>query len=78
MFDQNIHVMTVILGFISDGTESGFIKKMLSTKPRDVAETIVRNQIKCKDVIYVKWYWRFIMFFIKNIPEFIFKRIDIK
>ena len=78
LFDQNIHVMTVILGFISDGRESGFIKKMLSTKPRDVAETVVRNQIKCKDVIYVKWYWRYIMFFIKNIPEFIFKRIDIK
>ena len=78
LFEQNIHVMTVILGFIGDGTESGFIKKMLSTKPRDVAETIVRNQIKCKDVIYVKWYWRYIMFFIKNIPEFIFKRIDIK
>ena len=78
LFDQNIHVMTVILGFIKDGTESSFIKKILSAKPRDVAETIVLNQIKCKDVVYVKWYWRYIMFFIKNIPESIFKRIDIK
>ncbi len=78
LFDYNIHVMTVILGFIRDGSETNSIKKMLSAKPREIAELIVSNQIKCRNIVYLKWYWRYIMFIIKNIPEFIFKRIDIK
>ena len=78
LFDQNIHVMTVILGFISDETEMNFVKKTLSAKPREIAQSIVSNQIKCKDIIYLKWQWRYIMFIVRNIPEFIFKRINIK
>ena len=30
LFDQNVHVMTVILGFIKDGSETNVVKKMLS------------------------------------------------
>ena len=78
LFDQNIHVMTVILGFIRDGTEMSFIKKKLSANPRDVAKSIVSNQMKSKDIVYLKWQWRYIMFLVKSIPEFIFKRINIK
>ena len=78
LFDQNIHVMTVILGFISDETEMNFVKKTLSAKPREIAQSIVSNQIKCKDIVYLKWQWRYIMFIVRNIPEFIFKRINIK
>ena len=78
LFDQNIHVMTVILGFIRDETEMNFIKKTLSAKPREIAQSIVSNQIKCKDIVYLKWQWRYIMFIVRNIPEFIFKRINIK
>ena len=78
LFDYNIHVMTVILGFIRDDTETNIIKKMLSAKPREIAESIVSSQIKCKNILYFKWQWRYIMLIIKNIPEFIFKRINIK
>lgn len=78
LFDQNIHVMTVILGFIRDETEMNFVKKTLSAKPREIAQSIVSNQIKCKDIVYLKWQWRYIMFIVRNIPEFIFKRINIK
>lgn len=78
LFDQNIHVMTVILGFIRDGTEMNFIKKTLSANPRDVAKSIVSNQMKSKDIVYLKWQWRYIMFIVRSIPEFIFKRINIK
>ena len=78
LYDQNIHVMTVILGFIKGENETSFIKKMLSEEPREIAESIVSSQIKCKDIIYLKWHWRFIMLMIKNIPEFIYKRINIK
>ena len=78
LFDQNIHVMTVILGFIRDGTEMSFIKKTLSANPRDVAKSIVSNQMKSKDIVYLKWQWKYIMFIVRSIPEFIFKRINIK
>ena len=77
LFDQNIHVMTVILGFIRDGTEMNFIKKTLSANPRDIAKSIVRSQMKSKDIVYLKWQWRYIMFIVRSIPEFIFKRINI-
>ena len=77
LFDQNIHVMTVILGFIRDETEMNFIKKTLSANPRDIAKSIVSNQMKSKDIVYLKWQWRYIMFIVRSIPEFIFKRINI-
>ena len=72
------NVMTVILGFIRDGTEMNFIKKTLSANPRDIAKSIVSSQMKSKDIVYLKWQWRYIMFIVRNIPEFIFKRINIK
>ncbi len=78
LYDQNIHVMTAILGFIKDEKEANFIEKMLSSKPREIAELIVSSQVKCKDIVYLKWHWRYIMFVVKNIPEFIFKRINIR
>ena len=77
LHNHNIHVMTVILGFIKDGTEINFLKKILSAKPREIAESIVSNQVSCNNVVYFKWHWKYIMFIVRNIPEFIFKRINI-
>ncbi len=77
VFDHNIHVMTVILGFIKDENETNLVKNILGARPREVAELIVRNQIKCKNIVYLKWYWKYIMFIVRNIPEFIFKRMHI-
>jgi hypothetical protein len=40
-----------------------------------VGEAVYRGVMGKKDVVYVKWFWRWIMLVITNIPEFIFKKL---
>ena len=49
----------------------------LSSTPNYLAKSIFTSQQKRRDVIYVKWYWRYILFIVNIIPEFIFKRTNI-
>jgi decaprenylphospho-beta-D-erythro-pentofuranosid-2-ulose 2-reductase len=42
-----------------------------------VAESIVSAIDKCKDVLYVPFQWQPIMFVIRNIPERIFKKLNL-
>jgi short-subunit dehydrogenase len=73
---KGIQVLTVKPGFVNTAmTEDMDLPKHLTASPEDVAQKIfkaVRNQ---NNVIYVKWYWRWIMFVVKALPEFIFKKI---
>ena len=71
--DSGVHVMTVIPGFIRDDSK----EKFLSCSAKYLAEKIITSQRNRKDIIYVKWYWRFILFLVDMIPEFIFKRTNI-
>ena len=65
--------MTVIPGFIKDDSE----KVTFSCSPKFLAKQIYKSNRKRKNIIYVKWYWRYIMFIINLIPEYIFKKVDI-
>jgi len=40
-----------------------------------VANTVYKAVDKKKNVVYVKWFWRWIMLIIKSIPEPIFKKL---
>ena len=65
--------MTVVPGYIRETGEN----KYLSSTPGYLAKSIFASQQKRRDVIYVKWYWRYILFIVNIIPEFIFKRTNI-
>lgn len=72
------HVVTVKPGFIDTAmTAEMNLPPILTATPDQVAADIIAAMDKSKDVIYTRWFWRWIMLVIKHIPEFIFKRLSI-
>jgi len=78
LYQSNVQVLTVKPGFVNTKMTQGLnLPKKLTAEPQDVAVDIFKAQQNKKDVIYTKAKWRLIMFVIKNIPEFIFKKLSI-
>ena len=69
--------MTVKPGFVATAMTVGIVdpKSPLVATPKQVARDIVRGIKKRKDVIYSRWFWRYIMLIIRSVPERIFKRL---
>jgi decaprenylphospho-beta-D-erythro-pentofuranosid-2-ulose 2-reductase len=77
-FEENVQVITVKPGFVyTKMTENLPLPKSLTSTPREVANAIYKSFIKKKNVIYIKWFWKYIMIIIKNIPEFQFKKMKL-
>lgn len=75
---QNIHVLTVKPGFVQTKMTAHLtLAPLLTTTPELVANKVIAAQQSKKNVLYVKWIWRYIMIVIKLIPEFIFKRLQL-
>jgi len=74
LFHQKIHVMTVLPGFVyTKMTEHLELPKLLTAKPEEVANAVYNGFKKRKNIVYVKWFWKWIMLIITSIPESIFK-----
>ena len=76
--DYNIHVSTIILGFIKNKEKQSGMREVLSVDPNIAADKIFEAQQKNKDVVFIMWSWKYILIIIKLIPEFIFKRLNLK
>lgn len=73
-----VHVLTVLPGFVyTKMTENLKLPAPLTATPEEVAERIYDALQKKKNIIYVKWFWKWIMFIIRNIPEAIFKKLKL-
>jgi len=78
LYREGVHVVTVQPGFVyTKMTENLQLPKMLTAKPAEVADQVYRAVEKKKNVVYVKWYWRWIMLVIKAVPESIFKKLKL-
>lgn len=76
LFHENAHVMTVIPGFVATKmTEHLDLNKRITATPDEVADAVFKGFRKKKNVLYVKWFWRYIMLIIKLIPEGMFKKM---
>lgn len=76
LFKKGVTVITVLPGYVATKmTEGADLPKLLVAKPAEVADDIYKAWRKKKNVIYTKWFWRYIMMIIKSIPEFFFKRM---
>ena len=42
---------------------------ILTCSPKYVATQIVKVQIKKKNIVYIKWLWKYIIAIVKLIPE---------
>jgi len=78
LFREGVHVATIQPGFVyTRMTENLKLPPLLTAKPEDVADTVYSAVKNKKNVMYVKWFWRWIMFIIRSIPEFMFKKLKL-
>lgn len=74
---SNVNVVTIKPGFVDTPMTSEFKKGFLWAKPNGVAEKIVKAIDLKRDEIYIRFYWKFIMRVVSEIPEIIYKRLKI-
>lgn len=76
---SGINVLTVKPGFIDTPMTAHLEKRpaVLWASPDKVASLIIKAWRKEKSVIYAPAFWRYIMWVIVSIPEFIFKRLSL-
>jgi short-subunit dehydrogenase len=73
-----VHVLTVKPGFVKTGMTVGMnLPARLTALPSEVADDIYQAQQNHKNILYSKWFWRWLMLIIKAIPEWKFKRMDL-
>ncbi|MGX5819188.1 SDR family oxidoreductase [Chitinophaga lutea] len=78
LFHTGVHVMSVQPGFVyTRMTENLTLPPLLTARPEQVAKDIFQAAGKKKNVLYTRWFWRYIMLIIRNIPEFIFKKLKL-
>lgn len=72
---KNVHVLTVLPGFVATRMTEGMdLKPALTATPDQVAEQVFKAVRHRKDRIYVKPVWWLVMSVIRNIPEAVFKK----
>ena len=77
LIKNNVHVMTVLPGFMDTRMTADLdLPKPLTSSPQKAASLIWEGMSKKKNIIYVSGIWKWIMLVIKNIPEFIFKKLS--
>jgi len=71
---SGVNVLTVKPGFVDTPMTAQFPKGALWATPSKVASDILHAVRRGRGVLYTPWFWRPIMFVIKNLPETLFVR----
>jgi hypothetical protein len=74
LYKKGVSVLTIKPGYVDTPMVAKIPNKLLVAKPEVVARGIVRAIEKKKDVVYLPWFWRGILFAVKLVPEPIFKK----
>jgi decaprenylphospho-beta-D-erythro-pentofuranosid-2-ulose 2-reductase len=78
LFDKKVHVMTIKPGFMATKMTEGLpLNPKLTATPKEAAASIFKAYKKRRNVAYVLPVWGIIMMVIRNIPEFIFKKLKL-
>lgn len=72
-----VDVLTVKPGFVDTPMTAHLKKNPLYASADSVGETIYKAMKGRRDLIYTPFFWRYIMFIIRSIPEAIFKRLGL-
>lgn len=75
LFPYGVHVINFKLGFVDTPMTKDFPKGPLWANPAHIASSAVAAIDKKCNTVYLPFFWRFIMLIIKNVPEFIFKKM---
>ncbi len=78
LFNKKVRVMTIKPGFMDTKMTSGLpLNPKLTATPQQAANYIYKGYKNKKDEIYILPIWWLIMLIIRNIPEFIFKKMKL-
>ncbi|MGZ5193389.1 MAG: SDR family NAD(P)-dependent oxidoreductase, partial [Kaistella sp.] len=78
MFSRKVHVLTVKPGFMDTKMTDGLpLNPKLTASSTEAAEGIYKAYKNKRNTVYVLPVWRIIMLIIKNIPEFVFKKLKL-
>jgi decaprenylphospho-beta-D-erythro-pentofuranosid-2-ulose 2-reductase len=78
LFHSGVHVMTVKPGFMRTRMTEGLkLPAPVTANPDQVAKKIFSAMNKRKNSIYVLPIWSLIMMMIRNVPEFMFKKLKL-
>jgi decaprenylphospho-beta-D-erythro-pentofuranosid-2-ulose 2-reductase len=71
-----VQVLTIRPGFVATPMTAHLKQNALFAHPNQIADGILAAILARKDVVYLPKIWRPIMFLIRNIPERIFKKMN--
>ena len=75
---SNVQVITILPGFVrTKMTEGMDLPERLTALPDEEASDVYRAFKKKKDIIYTKWFWKWIMMTITSILEKVFKKLTL-
>ncbi len=75
---SNVSVLTVKPGFVHTKMTANLpLPAPVTGQPEQVAKDIFNAQQNGRHEIYTLWMWRYLMLIIRNIPEGIFKRMNL-
>jgi short-subunit dehydrogenase len=78
LFENNVHVLTVIPGFMDTSMTKGLdLPKKLTVSSNQAASIIYSAFKKKRNIVYVSWKWRVIMGIIKRVPEWKYKKMKL-
>ena len=74
---SGVHVLTVKPGLVDTPMTAHLKKNRLYSSPAKVGQDIYHAMKKGRDIQYAPWFWMGVMMIIRNIPERIFKRLNL-
>jgi short-subunit dehydrogenase len=77
MYKHNVHVITVLPGYIDTIMAYGRIRNSLAVSPQYAARKIYKLVKSKRNIVYILPVWWLIMKIIKLVPESIFKRLSL-
>lgn len=75
LYSSGVSVITIKPGFVDTPMTANIPKNFLFVSPDKIAKGISKAIERKKDVVYLPFFWRWIIFIIKAIPEGVFKRM---
>jgi short-subunit dehydrogenase len=73
---SGVAVVTIKPGFVDTPMTAHIKKNPLFAKPGAVGKRIYTAMLKGQDVVYVPWFWRYVMWIIRVLPESMFKKLS--
>lgn len=77
LYKAGVSVVTIEPGLVDTPMTSDLKKGPLFASAYSIGEGVYSAMKKGKDVVYLPWFWRPVMFVIRNTPESIFKRVSL-